>query len=103
MSPFINDHPAEANVPTNDFKARNTTAGSPFHETSVHDYTPSDPKERTSFFALIQPPPEPKTELGVYRLLSPSAGSEHTTSTPATQESADNAPKSVCRPCALAP
>ncbi|WVQ86211.1 hypothetical protein IAT38_008379 [Cryptococcus sp. DSM 104549] len=38
------------------------------------DWTPSDPNDRTTIGGIFPQPPEPKTELGRYRLLSPTAG-----------------------------
>ncbi|WVW80648.1 hypothetical protein I302_102634 [Kwoniella bestiolae CBS 10118] len=41
---------------------------------SSKDFTPSSADERKDFPSIFPPAPEPKTELGRYRILSPSAG-----------------------------
>ncbi|WWC98360.1 hypothetical protein V866_005251 [Kwoniella sp. B9012] len=41
---------------------------------SAKDYTPSSGEERKDFPGIFPPAPEPPTELGRYRLLSPTAG-----------------------------
>ncbi|WVQ63504.1 uncharacterized protein L199_001657 [Kwoniella botswanensis] len=41
---------------------------------SSKDYTPSSSDERKDFLGIFPPAPEPKTELGRYRLLAPTAG-----------------------------
>ncbi|OCF35935.1 aryl-alcohol dehydrogenase [Kwoniella heveanensis BCC8398] len=41
---------------------------------SSKDYTPSSGKERTNFATIFSPKEEPKTELGRYRILAPTAG-----------------------------
>ncbi|WRT70902.1 uncharacterized protein IL334_007901 [Kwoniella shivajii] len=41
---------------------------------SGKDYTPSSGEERKNFMTIFAPAPEPKTELGRYKILSPNAG-----------------------------
>ncbi|KAK8850717.1 hypothetical protein IAR55_004637 [Kwoniella newhampshirensis] len=41
---------------------------------SSKDFTPSDPNDRKTMMGIFPPVSEPKTELGRYRILSPTAG-----------------------------